>query len=267
VSGLPPIQPTGASTAVKYPSQSAAGPGPNPQLQAQPGDINTPILFEPGAALTGGRLVLYVIASGENPNWGGCNVWASVENPEGSYGILGAITTNATQGVTTDVYPMGADPDTTDTLTVDLTESEGSLVSVTEANADNSLTCAYIGNAPAEGELQNQPFELISYSSVELTSLSKYNLGTYIRRGVYNSTIFDHPEGSQFGLIYSAFLYSYPENLVGAVIYLKFPSFNTLGVQLQDISEVPYYSYKLTGAGSNKPIIQGNSMAAWWTLG
>ena len=66
---------------------------------------------------------MWIIASG-GANWGGCQVWISTDG--NAYGLAGTIYRGARQGVLTANLPATADPDITDTLAVDLSESEGS---------------------------------------------------------------------------------------------------------------------------------------------
>ena len=86
---LPPISPTGVLTAYGYPTQTSAGQGITAVLTASPGSTNAPIIFEPPAGLSGDQLLVWIIATGASPNWGGCAVYASVDNQ--TYGALGTI--------------------------------------------------------------------------------------------------------------------------------------------------------------------------------
>jgi hypothetical protein len=237
---LSPISPSGVSTAYLYPYQNSAGQGPAALLIADPGNVNGPIIFEPGPLLTNNTLQVWMIVTGPSANWGGCQVHISVDNV--SYGYIGTIGKGAVQGTLTADFPVGTDPDTTDTLSVDITESLGQLTAATDSDADSHLTLAYLGGT-------GLTFELISYSAATLTSSYNYDLDTYIRRGVLDSSIEDHPLGSQFGLAYAAFVHGYLPNMVGQTIYLKFPSFNQVGANLQDISTLSPYTYVLTGNG------------------
>lgn len=234
---LPPITPSGVSTAFGYPVYSSRGPGIAgvPGVSGLPPDTNPPIIWEMPPALSGNNLTLAIIASG-GTNWGGCQVWASIDNA--TYGEIGLIPGGSDQGFVTADFPVGTDPDTTDTLSIDLTESLGTLLSATMAQADYDLSLAIVGD------------ELISYTTANLTATYMYDLTTYIRRGQYGTTIADHPIGDTFGRIDANMLTrQFPANLIGATLYLKFPSYNPSGYQLQDLADVPYYTYTLTGVG------------------
>jgi hypothetical protein len=230
------ITPIGIGTASLYPRLATAGGGID--TLADPGDTNPPIIFEPPPALSGGSFEVWVIASG-GAGWGGCQVWVSSDNA--TYALAGTIYRGARQGVLTATLPNNTDPDTTNTLSVDLTQSGGQLLSGTLADADNFVTLCY-----ADGEL-------ISYQTATLTSAYHYDL-TYLRRGVYGAAINAHSNGSNFARFGpndpSLFRYQYPSNFVGQTIYVKLPAFNTFGQSLQDLSGLTADTYSLTGAGA-----------------
>ena len=79
-----------------------------------------------------------------DPNWGGCNVFLSLDGT--SYSQIGTVSAPARQGVTQRALAAftGANPDTTDTLAVDLTESGGTLDSASALDAANGVTLALV---------------------------------------------------------------------------------------------------------------------------
>jgi len=235
---LPPVFPSGVATAFLYPRQTTStGTGIGSQTQADPGNTNPPIIFEPPSALSGGDLEVWIIATGMNANWGGCQVWASVDNT--GYARIGTILLGGIQGLLTATFPYHADPDSTNALKVDLTLSNGTLVAGTTTDADDFVTLCYCDG------------ELIAYSAATLTSSFHYTLDTYIRRGCYGSTIGGHLAGKQFGRILgSTFVQKYPSNLIGKTLYFKFPAFNTYGASLQDLSTCVAYQFTLTGSSA-----------------
>src|SRR5580704_10481446 len=174
------ITPIGVGTAVLYPKQATAGAALAPFVD--PGDTNAPISFEPPSGLTGGAIEVWIIASG-GANWGGCQAWISTDG--NTYGLAGTIYKGARQGVLTASLPAAADPDTGDTLGVDLTMSQGQLLSGTQADADAYVTLCYCGG------------ELLSYETAALTAAYNYNL-TYLRRGAYGTAIAAHAGGASF---------------------------------------------------------------------
>src|SRR5579863_6406588 len=164
------ITPIGVGTATLYPKLTTTGTGYD--MLVAPGNTNAPIIFEPPAALSGGALEVWLIASG-GANWGGCQVWISSDG--NTYALAGTVYRGARQGVLSANLPSHADPDTADTLAVDMTESQGQLLSGTSADANNFVTLCYCDG------------ELISYESATLIAAYKYNLGTLLRRGVYGT--------------------------------------------------------------------------------
>jgi hypothetical protein len=232
---LSAIKPTGVSTAFTTPTDAAAGTGVEVALGQDPGDTNAPIIFEPGPDLSGNATEIWIMASG-GANWGGAQVHVSLDGT--TYGQIGWLLPGAAQGFLTAPFASGSDPDTTHTLSVDLTESLGQIIAGTSADADFKLpTLAYCDG------------ELIAFSAATLTSAHHYDLGTYIRRGCYGTTIASHASGTKFAWVQNPFSYEYPRSLIGATIYFKFPSVNKLGAELQDISSCVAYSYTLTGFG------------------
>ena len=150
-----------------------------------PGDANAPLIFEPPAALLSGDLEIWVALSG-GANWGGAQVWISSDGS--SYAYAGTIPGPATQGHAerrlTRVI-AAAQPDTTNTLAVDLTQSHGQLLSVSAADAANFATLCYVGG------------ELLAFQTATLTTSDHYAL-TGLYRGAYGSAIGSHAAGAQF---------------------------------------------------------------------
>jgi hypothetical protein len=246
---LDPINPTGVFTAWPTPVDASAGAGIAEVLAQDPGDTNPPIIFEPGPVLSGDSTIIWIIASG-GVNWGGAQVYVSLDGT--TYAPIGAIGPGSAQGLLSDTFPSGSDPDTANTLSVDLTMSRGTIVAGTSADADFMIpTLAYCDT------------ELIAFSAATLTSTYNYDLDTYIRRGCYDTTIASHASGTQFAWIRSPFSYEYPSSLIGSTIYFKFPAFNKLGANLQDLADCVAYPYTLTGIG--KP--SANLALGLWHLG
>lgn len=73
--------PFGTASPTLYPQQ---GPGGFvPQANADPGNVNTPIVFEaPFLMSRSGQHEIWMAISGSSPNWGGCHVWVSQDNTE-----------------------------------------------------------------------------------------------------------------------------------------------------------------------------------------
>jgi hypothetical protein len=222
----------GYSTAALYPNQSSSGYVPN--WSSPPGDINAPIIFEPPAALLTGNIEIWVAVSG-GPNWGGAQVWISSDG--NSYALAGTVNSLAVQGVLTADLSPHSSPDAINTLSVDLTESQGQLASVSNTDAANLVTLCYVGG------------ELLAYQTATLTAAGKYALTT-LYRGAYGSTITDHPPGTLFARLDGSIgRFSYQDSLIGQTIYLKFASMNIVGGGLQSLDSLPVYTYAVRGTG------------------
>lgn len=111
-----------------------------------------------GAYTSGGTAVLF-------GDWGGARVWLSPDNS--NYVAIGMVYGPSRMGVLTAQLVSSADPDTTHTLSVDLTQSSGVLNSGSASDADNFRTLCYVDG------------ELISYEDATLTGAFKYDLGAH----------------------------------------------------------------------------------------
>jgi hypothetical protein len=237
---LPAITPAGVSTATQYATQTSSGAGID--FAAKPGPTNAPTIFEPGPELSGNQYAVWMVATGAGPDWGGCEVHVSLE-PTGGYVLAGIIRRGGVQGVLTANFASGGDPDTTHTLSVDLTRSRGGLTSVTTTDADAWMTPCLVDS------------EIVAYSAVTLTSAFHYNLGSYIRRGIYGTVIAAHSTGAPFTpLGAGTFRQRFPPHLIGTTIYVKLPAFNSVGAELEDLASVAYYPHTLTGAGVDQTL-------------
>jgi hypothetical protein len=232
----------GYSTAVLYPKQSGVGYVPN--WSSAPGDINAPVIFEPPAVLVTAGPEIWLGLSGGS-NWGGAQVWISSDG--NSYALAEMVTSPATQGTLTADLPPHSSPDTVNTVSVDLTESKGQLLSVSAADAVNLVTLCYVGG------------ELLSFQTATLTGPNKYDLTT-VYRGAYGTTIADHPTGAQFARIDGSIgRFSYPNSLIGQIVYLKFLSVNIVGGGLQSLASVPAYTYMVKGTGqASSTVVSGS---------
>jgi len=231
------ITPIGVGTlASVYPRQASGGGGLDTLVA--PGDSNPPIVFEPPEPLSGGDLEVWVIASG-GALWGGCQLWVSSDG--NTYAMAGTIYRGGRQGVLTAALASHADPDTANTLSVDLGQSEGQLLSGTKADADDLVTLCYCDG------------ELLSFQTATLTAAYRYDL-TYLRRGAYGTPIGAHSSGASFARFGpndpSLFRYRYPASFVGKTIYLKLPAFNIFGQALQGLAGLTPVTYTLTGGGA-----------------
>ncbi len=220
---------------VLYPRPQQPGTGtPPPNRLADPGDINAPLIFEPSPEVTAGAPQVWLGASG-GADWGGADVFISTNGSD--YAWIGRITVPTQQGVLTAFLPSHADPDLADTLSVDTSASASILsTSVSPADADAFRTSLLISS------------ELVAYGTVTPTSTFGADL-TYLRRGVYGTTISGHLFGTPFSRINpnAILAYTLPAAYVGVLLYFKFTSFNVFGAAEQEIGAVPFYTYSPTG--------------------
>lgn len=232
----------GASNATLYPTQPPSRYQPT-QGSTPPGSTY-PAFVQNTSQQTGGVLYrLTVAAAGDNPNWGGCQVWVSVDGT--NYSQVGVINEPCAIGVLSTALPATADPDTTDTLSVDMSISGVELVGATKSAADQFATlCALI--TP-----DGLTCEFISYENCTLTAPNRYNI-TYLRRGVSGTTVAAFPPGSSFVYIGSAhlFQYQYTAAQIGQPLFVKLPAFNLTGQAIQPLTQCKAYELFLTAQGS-----------------
>ncbi len=238
--------PLGVATATLYATQPASNNPVNRSEAADP--VNTPTIFEPPAALVSTPQV-WIAASGgaggvADPNWGGANVWLSTDGT--SHAQIGAVAAPARQGVLTASLPAygGTNPDTTDTLAVNLVESGGALASATDLDAQLANTLCIVDS------------ELVSYATATLVSANNYSL-SYLYRGLYGTAVASHSSGAPFArLDNTVFEYDLPAQYVGQTLYIKLQSFNVFGGGVQDISTCAVYTYTPTGVAVDHPVAE-----------
>jgi hypothetical protein len=234
--------PQGVATATQYPTQAKANGAPDANVAAQP--VNPPLIIEPPPSLTGNVAQLWLGASGQNgdPNWGGCIVWASLDG--NSYSQAGRIATPAKQGVLLSSLPAftGTNPDPSDTLGVDLTQSGGALASTSANAAAAAVTLCYVDG------------EYLSFTTANLTATDHYGL-TGLYRGLGASSSNAHAAGSVFCQLDSAILqYDLFAAQIGQTVYLKFQSYNIFGGGVEDLSTCVAYSHTIQGLGAIGPV-------------
>jgi hypothetical protein len=232
--------------------QSASGGGFDRHVD--PGDVNPPAIFEPATSLTlSGAPEVWVAASG-GADWGGCVVSISFDGI--TYSQIGVISARACQGTLTAPLASHADPDTADTLAIDLSPSVSLLpTGATPADADAFRTLLWI--CPAFAAIAPASGEMIAYGAVAATGTYTSNL-TYLRRGLYGTAPAGHAGGDfvtriDLGAIGAALnaviVYRLPAPYIGAAFELKFQSFNVFGNETQDIAGVTAWSYTPSGQG------------------
>jgi hypothetical protein len=233
----------GVSTPAPNPTGASGGASLNMAVAAAP--VNTPLIFEPPPHLTNNVAEIWLGASGgtagvADPNWGGCVVWASLDDI--SYQRIVTIQNPLRQGFLTAALSAASGYDATDSLAVDLTESAGTLGSATQVAALAGQTLCLVDG------------ELIGFTTATLTAANKYAL-TGLPRGMYGTTPAAHAIGAPFARLDGAVVqYALPSDFIGQTVYLKFQSFNVFGGGLQDLSTCAVYSYVPSGGGSVGPV-------------
>lgn len=182
---------------------------PNPTISV--GDVNPPIIFEPTPQLYGSanQGQIWIVVSSSDPNYGGCQVYISVDGGN-SYNPIGdPLIGSATTGVTTADWPASTGVDYVNPLLLDLSESNGSLLNYSNSEQFNLVYPCYV-----EGGGQPIPYELMNYGVATLTGTNLYTLeaGTatpggeaFLLRGIEGAPEqdvgVDHPSGSRFAFL------------------------------------------------------------------
>jgi hypothetical protein len=223
----------GSRSAVEYDLQSSNGyQGGN----EEPGNVNAPVIFEPPLDLTDGKNQVWIAASGGR-NWGGCNVWASLDNT--TYEMIGTIYGSARYGTLTESIDLD---DTT--MQVQLNTSS-QIFGGTLEDAQLNTTLCRVGD------------EYISYIDATLNGAGLYTLSGVLR-GRFDD-IQHHNGGESFVRIDKAiFQHEFNSNLIDKTIYFKFTSFNGLQQKEQTLDEVTAYSHTINGG--RPPGVKGLSL-------
>lgn len=223
----------GSRSAIEYDLQSSNGYQGGSE---EPGDVNAPSIFEPPLDLTEGRRQIWIAVSG-GINWGGANVWASLDNT--TFEMIGTIYGSARYGH----------------LTKPINSTAASLQ--VQLNTSSQIFSGTLEDAQADQTLCKVGDEYFNYQEATLNGSGLYTLDGLLRGRFEDAQ--SHNAGVPFVRIDRAlFEYSYGTNLVGKKIYLKFTSFNGLEHKEQGLDEVSAYSYTITGG---KPsIVKGLSL-------
>lgn len=234
----------GMADGVQYPKGPNGGNGPG--TYTLPGATSLLAAFQPNSRITGGGAELWLALSG-GPDWGGCNVWLSLDGTNYGDTPIGEQFGSARAGMLTSVLPSSADPDTDDTAGVTVT---GSLTTVSETDADSFATLSLVGT------------ELVSYANATLTGstglTNSYNL-SYLRRGVFATSPQSHSVGEVFvRLDDQVFKYTIDPSLFGKTVFLKFTSKNLYGQQEQILSTVSPVAVVLGGSISASTMAVGS---------
>lgn len=222
--------PAGVGSHSVYGTQAGGGGGTNTLVL--PGNTAIPNIFVPPSVLTATGLEIWMGACGATPaTWGGCEVWVSYDNV--SYAYVGSIDSPARMGTLTATLAASADPDTTNTLAVNVLSGQA-MGGATVSEWNNYATLTLVDS------------ELTAYQTATLTSANHYNLTT-LHRGIYGSTIASHASGANFVRVDQAmFKMPFTPDKIGQTIYVKLPAYNQFGTQLQQLSACTATSFTIS---------------------
>jgi hypothetical protein len=236
-------------TAEDYPFGSGQATIYNKQISQAEQVVNTMadpgtsevVLFEATGRLTGytGNEI-WIGACGTGANYGATNVWVSQDNQ--TYVKVTQLGTPSIIGRTAATFAAGSDPDTANSLIVQLAENCPPLTAGTTTAADNDTMMCWVDG------------EVISYSAAALTAQNTYTLGTYIRRGQMGTPISSHAAGSDFlRLDSSVYRYQYDPTWEGKTVYFKFQAVNSFGNNAQPLSNLTATTFTI-GTGNTATV-------------
>ncbi len=221
--------PLGSASATAYPSQLATGFQHN--YSVSPGNAAAPIIFEAPSPLSPSTgLELYIAAAGATANWGGCNVWVSLDGL--NYKRTGRLDGASRIGQASGPISIG---------TLAITGATGQLPSGSAADAAALATLCYVGGANPE---------YLAYETSTLTGPGAYTLGGLVRgaHGVGAAAV--HSAGDAFVRVDQAVAKSGPLDIsyIGKTVYIKLTSFNIYGAAEQSLADVSATAYTINGA-------------------
>ena len=196
---------------------------PYVDFNAEPGDTDTPLIFQPPSDLTSNGNEIWIAAKGKKDAWGGCTVFVSDNNT--NYRKVGTITNNARLGTLAKNMQVS---DTTCELKIN-----GMLLSGTAQDAERGNTLCWVDG------------ECISYTTATMLSNGNYRLDG-CRRGQYNTTATAHNSGARLVRCDEALLKTeVRKEDVGKKIWLKFCSYNIFSTGEQSLADVQAYEYTI----------------------
>jgi len=236
---------------------------------ASAGNVNAPVIFEAVPRLTaGGDAELWLVISSPSIVYGGAIVYISTDggahyNPVPN----GVARGNAAVGVTTADWPAATDPDTTNDLPLDLTQSLGTLNSYQTSDEDNFTYPCWIehGNPTI-------PYGLMTYAVAQLIGTNLYTLkatggGHKLRRCVFGAPAplndVDHPSGSRWAFLDPSGVgivkIVMDPRWIGVTLHFKILSFNVFGGGIQSLSDPGLVDYTFTPTGLPASSVVGSN--------
>ena len=220
----------GVASSALYPHQTNTGFAHN--YQVSPGNVSSPVFFEPPVELTTHGLEVWTAVSGQSQNWGGCSIWTSLDNQ--TYKKQTTIYGGTRYGT------LYSGLDSKNTISVRLAGLGGQMLTASFSDAQSLQTLCMV----TDGSVT----EYLSYQTANLNKANDYTL-TNLVRGAYSTKSTDKSTGSMFVRVDSAIAKSGELDLsmVGQRIWFKFTSFNIYQSAEQSLSDVDAYQYTITG--------------------
>jgi len=212
-------------------------------FNADPGEVNPPVIWEPTYELSQGALAIWIAVSGASLIYGGCEVWVSTDNA--SYNFAGVMDGSTRMGTLVSALPSvaaattGQTIDTVNTLKVDLAQVPGAqMLSGTQADALAGNTLLYLAGTG----------EYVAYQNATLVTGQKYDL-TYLVRGLFQTAPAAHAAGSAFVRVVDGdvFPFAITADRIGQTLHFKFLAYNQHGGGRQSLDEVVAYPYVIGG--------------------
>lgn len=233
---------------------------PNPNSDVAP--VNAPVIFEPVPGLIGSpnQGQIWLVISDSDPNYGGCQVYISTDGGSSYVSAGSPVVGNGVTGFTVGDWPAAASPDTTNNLSLDLSESLGTLDSYSTATQDGFVYPCYVA-----GGGSSIPYELMTYAVATLTASYMYTLsatgGNHLDRGVFGAPVLnqgvDHPTASRFAFLdpggVGILKLPLQPAWIGETIFFKIIPFNNFAVPSGDLSTAVAYPYTVLGSSGAGP--------------
>lgn len=223
--------PPGTASAAVYPTQ--AGSGYTANYNADPGNVDTPAIFEAPYTLASTGLEVYAAVRGLTSIWGGYQVWVSLDGT--SYKQAGTVYGPSRYGTLADAVLAG---DTS--LDVEGLGATAQLLSGSAADAAGLQTLCYLGGAAEE---------YVAHQGATLTGPGAYTLAGLVR-AAHGTTAAGHASGAPFVRVDDRIAKSGALDpvLIGSTIYFKFTSFNIWGGGQQQLADADEWPYTITGS-------------------
>lgn len=239
---------------IQYRNQQA-GVGSGLPGNVPPGNVEPPFIFTGPMRLSQTSLTqieIWIAVTGRQQGWGGCVVYLSTDGQTyertttawggARYGYL-------TQPCSNSPNAPASNPDTTDTMIVQLVGPNSNLASVNATQAAAAMTLSLVQTGTN--------FELLGYQTVKLQTNNStgriYKLST-LYRGLDGSFGIGHNYGDKFARLDENIIkIPLDSSLIGQTVYLKFCSFNLIGGMSQGLSQVKAWPYTIL-PGVDSPV-------------